>query len=483
MAIIEPKNGTGGEHTARGAVATPESPLRVILVGRTGLDAGLRADPGIELVRVRSRLEAIGELADRPTATRGPSGASVVVVGPDGPERVNGSTDAGTPGEFIEALRRVDPRVRLVAAGPEAARSIGACDAVVRSDAAAETIRRVVRGIEGVSRAAAEVATPEVVPATADEPRRNDPAGRARDAHVESAVTEVVADPGAGTERAVVAALLRGNDPLPAVLTVLRRRLGGRAAEFVAAATDRDAEAPGDAPPDAAPVIWNGRVLGLLRCPGVTREALEPHADALAAWIALRDQHAQLRAAAFTDPLTGASNRRYFDRFLATAIEEARRLRRSVTVLVFDVDDFKTFNDRHGHAAGDDILRETVRLIRSVIRPSDKVCRIGGDEFAVIFHEPDGPRTPTSKPPADIFGIAQRFQREVCSARFPKLGESAPGALTISGGLATYPWDGRTPEELLHRADELALESKRQGKNAIRFGPDSERVCPEIPPR
>jgi two-component system, cell cycle response regulator len=67
--------------------------------------------------------------------------------------------------------------------------------------------------------------------------------------------------------------------------------------------------------------------------------------------------------------------------------------------------------------------------------------------------------------------IAERFQREVAAQRFPKLGREAPGPLTISGGLATYPWDGATAEALLARADELAMQSKRMGKNCIAFGP------------
>jgi diguanylate cyclase (GGDEF)-like protein len=142
---------------------------------------------------------------------------------------------------------------------------------------------------------------------------------------------------------------------------------------------------------------------------------------------------------------------------------------------MFDIDDFKVYNDTYGHAAGDEILVEAVKLLRSVIRPSDKVCRIGGDEFVVIFHEPQGPRSPASKHPSDIFQIAHRFEKEICGHKFPKLGRDAPGTLTISGGLATYPWDGATAEALLELADQLALKSKRQGKNCITLGPGAER--------
>lgn len=184
-----------------------------------------------------------------------------------------------------------------------------------------------------------------------------------------------------------------------------------------------------------------------------------------------------MRQEAFTDHLTGAWNRRYFERFLAAVLAGAQRDRRHVTILVFDIDDFKQYNDRFGHGAGDSILIEAVRLLRSVIRPSDKVCRIGGDEFAVIFHEPQGPREPTSRHPESISEIAQRFQRQICAHRFPKLGAEAPGTLTVSGGLAIFPWDGRTAEELLAKADERALQAKRAGKNTIVLGPGAEDVC------
>src|SRR5439155_22348133 len=145
----------------------------------------------------------------------------------------------------------------------------------------------------------------------------------------------------------------------------------------------------------------------------------------------------------------------------------AARFRRPVTVMVFDIDNFKTYNDQFGHNAGDDILRETVRLLNSVIRQGDRVCRIGGDEFAVIFADPEAPRTPGSHHAETVDVIARRFQDQICTMRYPKLGQEAPGNLSISAGLATYPWDGSDPEALLQHADQLALESKRKGKDAI----------------
>jgi len=76
-----------------------------------------------------------------------------------------------------------------------------------------------------------------------------------------------------------------------------------------------------------------------------------------------------------------------------------------------------------------------------------------------------------------VLDCAKRFQAAVCRHEFPKLLDEQPGTLTISGGLASYPWDGRTPTELLARADAMALRSKRQGKNAITLGPGALNRC------
>ena len=183
---------------------------------------------------------------------------------------------------------------------------------------------------------------------------------------------------------------------------------------------------------------------------------------------------------AFRDELTAAWNRRYLASFLEEAIEEARQLRRQLTVLVFDIDDFKSYNDRFGHAAGDTILRNTVQLLGSVIREGDRVCRIGGDEFAVVFADLQAPRQPGTSHPDTVEAIARRFQEQVCAMRFPELGLHAPGTLSISGGLASFPWDGHDGASLIRMADERALESKRRGKNCMTIGPGAQSEWPDM---
>jgi diguanylate cyclase (GGDEF)-like protein len=199
---------------------------------------------------------------------------------------------------------------------------------------------------------------------------------------------------------------------------------------------------------------------------------LRPWAEWLGRWLALDRAYREFRLLSYRDDLTGAWNRRFFHAFLAETIELAGRRREPVTLMVFDIDDFKRYNDEYGHEAGDVILVETVRLLKSVIRQGDRVCRIGGDEFAVIFADPEGPRELGSRHPQSVEQIAKRFQDQISTMRFPKLGIDAPGRLSISGGLATYPWDGADPEALLRHTDRLALQSKRSGKNVITLGPE-----------
>jgi diguanylate cyclase (GGDEF)-like protein len=228
-----------------------------------------------------------------------------------------------------------------------------------------------------------------------------------------------------------------------------------------------------------AGIQFGGKDFGVLTVPGRSPESIRPWAQWIARWLALDDAQRELRDMAFRDELTAAWNRRYLKQFLSDSIEEARTMRRQLTVMVFDIDDFKSYNDRYGHAAGDTILLETVQMLGSVIRDGDRVCRIGGDEFAVVFADLQAPRKPGSTHPDSVESIARRFQQQICEMRFPELGIHAPGTLSISGGLASFPWDGHDGPELLRIADERAIESKRRGKNCLTIGPGAQTEWPQ----
>jgi GGDEF domain-containing protein len=205
------------------------------------------------------------------------------------------------------------------------------------------------------------------------------------------------------------------------------------------------------------------------------RHFLAQLADLIGKASALRDRHNQMQKLAITDELTGLYNGRYFKHFLAKCIEKARIKRFPVTLLLFDIDDFKKYNDQYGHGVGDEILRQTANLMRRCCRDHDLVARISGDEFAVVFWEKEGPRqprdnapNPPSRVPSSVRAVCERFRRQISSPDFQVLGAKGRGVLTISGGLAVYPFDAQTPEALIEAADHtLMFDAKKGGKNTI----------------
>ncbi len=189
----------------------------------------------------------------------------------------------------------------------------------------------------------------------------------------------------------------------------------------------------------------------------------------------LAERIRELEKLATEDDLTGLKNRRYIWEFGRQIIVRAKKTSGRVTVLIFDIDDFKHYNDCYGHPAGDDILRQAATLIQRCCRRHDVVGRIGGDEFAVVFW--DDPRRPdtgavsdrrsSSDHPKEAVFIAERFREQLEKAEFNLLGPGGKGVLTISGGLASFPRDGNTVEGLFQKADEALLEAKKSGKNQI----------------
>jgi diguanylate cyclase (GGDEF)-like protein len=171
----------------------------------------------------------------------------------------------------------------------------------------------------------------------------------------------------------------------------------------------------------------------------------------------------ELRALTITDPLTGLHNRRNFDVVCATEWERARRDQKPLTVLFIDVDYFKSYNDHHGHRAGDDCLAAVGKAVsQSLQRPADFAARYGGDEFVVLL-----PDTDTS----GALDVARRVRAAVGALHLAH-GASPFGRVTLSIGVAqVMPGPSHTSEELLERADRALYAAKQAGRNGVMAAP------------
>ena len=225
----------------------------------------------------------------------------------------------------------------------------------------------------------------------------------------------------------------------------------------------------------AVPLVVRGRVKGALN---IYRAGLQEFTeeefrlavrfgDAAALAVDNAHVHANLELQAQSDPLTGLWNHRAFHERLRKELLRASAEHDTVALVMLDLDDFKRVNDIHGHAAGDHVLAEFAGRLRDAVRQNDDVCRIGGDEFAVIVRSGD-------------LDAAQRLAGRIAE-RVMQAEPDLFAPLSISLGIAVGPLHAANPRELIACAELAMMTAKASGKNRIVVFDEDEGERPEVP--
>jgi len=213
------------------------------------------------------------------------------------------------------------------------------------------------------------------------------------------------------------------------------------------------------------PIQIRGEILGVLNVRSQHKENLEAAKFQLAYTVVEQagmtlsnlNLRAALREQSIRDTVTGLYNRRYMEEALKQHLSRVTRHLHPLGILMIDIDHFKRFNDVHGHAAGDRILRELGKFLQSHIRGEDIACRYGGEEFILIM--------------PDVFleaakNRAEQLRREAKELRVEDAGQLYAG-ITLSIGVALYPLHGRTIENVLRAADSALYRAKQEGRDQV----------------
>jgi two-component system, cell cycle response regulator len=190
---------------------------------------------------------------------------------------------------------------------------------------------------------------------------------------------------------------------------------------------------------------------GLLEIEYITR---------IARFASIALENASLFRQATTDRMTGLFSHHYFEKTLEEEMERARRYKSTFSLVMFDIDHFKKFNDAYGHLQGDRILRDIAKVLTRSVRQVDFPARYGGEEFAVIL------------PAVDLKGalvVAERLRRKVEQYEFP--GDTAPLHVTISIGVTEFTEQADAPSEVVREADRAMYQSKEGGRNRVTSSP------------
>lgn len=174
----------------------------------------------------------------------------------------------------------------------------------------------------------------------------------------------------------------------------------------------------------------------------------------------LKAQAGRLKGLAEVDVLTELGNRRRLDEVLPQAMRSARKAAQPLSLVMFDVDYFKQFNDSYGHLAGDDCLRQVAQRLREVFRrPQDVVARYGGEEMVAVLPETHGQAARK---------LTQQVLHKVYALGIPHRGSAVADRVTVSAGVAVYePGTELSPEDLLKAADQALYQAKSGGRNQV----------------
>src|SRR5467141_1226717 len=213
-----------------------------------------------------------------------------------------------------------------------------------------------------------------------------------------------------------------------------------------------------------APMVHEGRVTGVISVGGITKhykyEKTLLNLIADLGSIALHNNalFSQVQEMANSDGLTKLFNKRFFMSRLSDEILKAEKGHYPFSVFIFDLDHFKHYNDTQGHQAGDEVLKLTGQILRDMVRPDDTPARYGGEEFIVIL-----PQTPKD----GAIVAAERIRARVAEHPYANRESQPLKIVSLSGGVATFPDDGRNGPDLIAAADAALYRAKQAGRNRV----------------
>jgi diguanylate cyclase (GGDEF)-like protein len=214
------------------------------------------------------------------------------------------------------------------------------------------------------------------------------------------------------------------------------------------------------------PLIFQTRIMGILYLDDFAPRSFDRDKlnllSILASFAAMAIHNATLhkrtKLLAITDSLTGLHNHRYFKQYFKMEMGRAKRYHKAFSLIMMDVDDFKSFNDSFGHATGDALLRNMGAIILQTVRGVDVAFRYGGEEFIVLL-----PETRLEK----AILAAERLRASVEKGTQQALAGGATRGVTVSIGVASYPENADKMDELFNIVDSLLYQAKRSGKNKV----------------